>query len=320
MRQEADEWLAGAREGRIPNRQGRRFKPSAVRIYKFSLGDKRLGDIDHADLLWLKEELFGEGCSASTIRNTFTPLQAIFRRARKNGTVAINPALDLELPKAGSRKRAARPEDAAELMDVLGEDLRPPWATAFYTGLRRGELRALRVRNVDLLAAMISVEEGWDDEEGEILPNSEAGIRKVFVLEALRPLLAPLVEDREPDAFVFGNHGPFDPRATLRKARRAWNAENRKRQKKAEEAETEAQLVEWFGLHEARHSFSTWLDSAGVSGTRADRYMGHSSKGVTDDYRHQLPGQATEDAKRLDAFLAGVAAGKVVAIQELQSA
>ena len=89
LRQEADEWLAGAREGRIPNRQGRRFKPSAVRIYKFSLGDKRLGDIDHADLLWLKEELFGEGCSASTIRNTFTPLQAIFRRARKNGTVAI---------------------------------------------------------------------------------------------------------------------------------------------------------------------------------------------------------------------------------------
>jgi integrase len=206
LRQEADEWLAGAREGRIPNRQGRRFKPSAVRIYKISLdkrvlpefGDKRLGDIDHADLLWLKEELFGGGCSASTIRNTFTPLQAIFRRARKNGTVAINPALDLELPKAGSRKRAARPEDAAELMDVLGEDLRPLWATAFYTGLRRGELRALRVRNVDLLAAMISVEEGWDDEEGEILPKSEADIRKVFVLEALRPLLAPLVEDESP--------------------------------------------------------------------------------------------------------------------------
>jgi len=191
LRQEADEWLAGAREGRIPNRQGRRFKPSAVRIYKISLGDKRLGDIDHADLLWLKEELFGEGCSASTIRNTFTPLQAIFRRARKNGTVAINPALDLELPKAGSRKRAARPEDAAELMDVLGEDLRPLWATAFYTGLRRGELRALRVRNVDLLAAMISVEEGWDDEEGEILPNSEAGIRKVFVLEAAASAARP---------------------------------------------------------------------------------------------------------------------------------
>jgi len=97
LRQEADEWLAGAREGRIPNRQGRRFKPSALRIYKLSLekrvlpefGEKRLGDIDQADLLWLKEELFGEGCSASTIRNTFTPLQAIFRRARKNGTVAI---------------------------------------------------------------------------------------------------------------------------------------------------------------------------------------------------------------------------------------
>lgn len=320
LRQEIDEWLAGAREGRILNRQKQRYKPAVLRLYETSLnlrvlpelGNRRLADIDHADLLELKEALLGAGCSASTIRNTFTPLQAVYRRAVRNGTVPMNPALDLELPTGDSRDRAATPAQAAEVLDVLG-DLRPLWATAFYAGLRRGELQALRVQNVNLVAGTISVEHGWDTVEGEIPPKSGAGVRQVFILDALQPLLASLVEDRDTDAFVFGSHSStFDARSTERKARRAWKAENEGRQKKAEEAEMEPKLVEWFGLHEARHSFSTFMDHAGVSETRADRYMGHSAKGVAGRYRHLLPGQIAEDAKLVDAYLAGSATGKVV--------
>ncbi|MBA2643552.1 MAG: hypothetical protein H0U82_11600, partial [Actinobacteria bacterium] len=47
---------------------------------------------------------------------------------------------------------------------------------------------------------------------------------------------------------------------------------------------------------------------------RADRYMGHSNPSVQARYRHQLPGQLEEDARRLDNYLTGTAAGKVVAI------
>ena len=51
-------------------------------------------------------------------------------------------------------------------------------------------------------------------------------------------------------------------------------------------------------LHECRHSFSTFLDAAGVSETRADIYMGHSNNSVSRRYRH--PSQYGEDAARLD--------------------
>lgn len=51
---------------------------------------------------------------------------------------------------------------------------------------------------------------------------------------------------------------------------------------------------------------------AGISETRADRYMGHSNPSVQARYRHQLEGQLAEDAERLDAYLAGAVAGKVV--------
>ena len=236
LRQEVDEWLSGARDGRILNRRKQRYKPSVLRLYDMALrkrvldelGDRRLADIDHGDLLELKEELLGAGCSASTIRNAFVPLQAIYRRDVRNGTVPMNPALDLELPTPESRKRAATPAQALELLETLG-DLRPLWATAFYAGLRRGELQALRVRNVDVEADTLGVEKGWDPIDGEILPKSEAGVRQVFLLDTLQPLLTPLVEDRPPDAFVFGGPtSPFDARSTERKARRLMERRERK--------------------------------------------------------------------------------------------
>lgn len=37
-----------------------------------------------------------------------------------------------------------------------------------YAGLRRGELRALRVEAIDFDAGVIHVLKGWDDKEGEI--------------------------------------------------------------------------------------------------------------------------------------------------------
>jgi integrase len=330
LTQEVDDWLAGAREGRILNKREQPYKPSVIRGYESALrlrvlpvlGDRKLADVDLADLLDLKEQLSGEDCSGSTIRNSFVPLQAIYRRARRNGTVAVNPTLDLGLPTSGTRDRAATPAQAAELLAALAEPQRALWATAFYSGLRRGELRALRVGDVDLDHGTLRVERGWDVKEGPIAPKSEAGRRVVFLLDVLRPLLAPLVAGYDPDALVFGStpSAAFEPRNIDRKARRALKAENDKRTEKAAETEEEPTLVEWFGLHEARHSFSTFMDHAGISETRADRYMGHSAPGVAGRYRHLLPGQIVEDAQRIDAYLAGSAGGKVVKLPYVETA
>jgi class 3 adenylate cyclase len=125
-------------------------------------------------------------------------------------------------------------------------------------------------------------------------------------------LEAPFVgRDGDPDDLLFGYGGdaPFDPRAVARKGQRAWTAANKER------AEADLAPLPAFTFHEARHSFSTWLDHAGVSPDRADRYMGHStSSTVPGRYRHLLPGQMAKDAEQLDAYLAGATAGKVVAL------
>ena len=150
LRDEVESWLAGATAGTIRKpKTEERYKPSVLRLYESSLrlrvlpelGDRRLSDLDRRDLLNLKESLYGAGCSDSQIRNALVALMAVIRRAWSREDIPTLPTLDLGLPTPAGRTRAATPAQAAELLSVLPEAERALWATAFYAGLRRGELR-----------------------------------------------------------------------------------------------------------------------------------------------------------------------------------
>jgi integrase len=62
----------------------------------------------------------------------------------------------------GKRERIASPIEAAALIAAVPEKDQAVWATAFYAGLRRGELQALRDEDVDLAAGVIRVERSWE--------------------------------------------------------------------------------------------------------------------------------------------------------------
>ena len=63
-------------------------------------------------------------------------------------------------------------------------------------------------------------------------------------------------------------------------------------------------------LHSCRHSYSTFLDAAGVSETRADHLHGPCPPRRAEPL--PAPRQYAEDAARLDAYLSGATSGKVV--------
>jgi hypothetical protein len=48
-------------------------------------------------------------------------------------------------------------------------------------------------------------------------------------------------------------------------------------------------------------------------------YMGHSNPSVANRYRHALPGQLAEDAKRIEEYLTGATTGKVVPLTGAQA-
>ena len=315
-------WLEKAKAGEVRQRGGDEYKPSTLRGYEHDvkkyvlddLGDVRLTDIRANDVQGLVDGLLGQELSGSKVRNVLVPLQALYRRHRR--TVPIDPTRGLDLPApSAARERAATPAEAAELLAALPDDQRALWATAFYAGLRRGELRALRAEDIDLEANELHVHRGWDDVAGEIAPKSRKGERHVPIAGTLRLVLLEHVArtGRRGTHFVFGRTStdPFTPTTVRKAAIKAWTMENAKRTEKHEKARAKghpAVLVP-IGLHECRHTYVSLMHAAGCSLEEIGDYVGHASSYMTDRYRHLLDGQREEAAKKLERFLTGAQTG-----------
>jgi integrase len=297
----AAEWLTAAQLEIVRTRSGEPYKPSALRSYEQALKTKALPELGHLRLSAvtrnsvqdLVDGLLALGLSPSTVRNAILPLRAIYRRAVSRSEVLVNPTLGLALPAPrATRGRVADPAEAKQLLQALLPGDRPVWATALFAGLRRGELRALRWRDVDFEAGLIRVERGWDDKEGPIAPKSRAGRRRVPLAKPLRAELAAhkLRGQCDEDDLVFGRgeERAFCSDALTSRARRAW---------------ARVQL-EPIGLHQCRHTYAAFMIAAGVNAKALSSYMGHSSIIVTlDRYGHLMPGNEEEAAEMLAVYL-----------------
>jgi integrase len=297
--QAGDAWLEGARAGLIRTRSGEAYKPSAIRAYEKALrlrirpeiGRRRLSDVSRLDLQDLVEEWIGVGLAASTVGTTLLPLRAIYRRAASRGEIAVNPTAGVELPAVrGGRDRVADPEECEDLLGALKAEDRPIWATAMYAGLRRGELLALRVEDVELGSGVIHVRRGWDQQEGEISTKTRKE-RRVPIATVLRDYLDErLLRLPWDDGLVFGA-GPQTPFATTSLASRAASAWRRGG-------------LAAITLHECRHTFASLMIAAGVNAKALSTYMGHANIAITmDRYGHLMPGNEGEAAGLLDAYL-----------------
>jgi integrase len=214
--------------------------------------------------------------NASTIAGTMLPMRAIYRRAVSRGDVTIKPTTGLEIPAArGGRDRIAPPDECAKLLAALPQGDRALWATAMFAGLRRGELMALRVEDVDLGAGVIHVRRGWDVVAGEIATKSGRD-RRVPIAAILRDYLDEhLLGLGWKDGLVFGATGtsPFTLTPTDRRAKVAWKAENARRIEQAEDPE-QMELLTPITLHECRHTFASLMIAAGVNAKALSTYMG----------------------------------------------
>ena len=294
-------WEQPAKEGTVRNRSGNRYKPSALRSYEQAMrrrvlpvfGDTRLADLDRIELQRFVDRLLAAGLAPPTIDVTLLPLRAIFRQAVDHGDVLANPCDGLRLPRSDRRRdRIASPTEGEALITAVPEADRPLWATAMYAGLRRGELQALRVCDVDLATGLIHVDRGWDPKEGPIELKSRAGRRRVPIAGVLRDHLADqlLRVERSGEQLLFGDDGvsPSDGRLVQRRADRAWKAAE----------------LERITFHECRHTYASLMIAAGVNAKALSTFMGHANISVTmDRYGHLLPGSEEEAAGLLDSYL-----------------
>lgn len=302
INQAADELLEGIRSGAIrTGKGGRHYKPATIRSYEKALrlhvipalGYVKVSEIRKADVRQFVKLLQREGLSGSSIRNTFDPLRVILREAREDEIIATDPLAGLVLPTDENRRdRIATPEQATLLLAALPTEDRALWATAMFGGLRRGEIRALWVCDLDVARSEIRVERTWDDEEGPVAPKSDAGRRVVPMFDLLRGYLTDHLLDNRGggEDLVFGRTatGAFTPSTIRNRALAAW----------------EDAGLDPIGLHECRHSFASMLIDAGGNAKALQEALGHASIQMTwDRYGHMMPGGRESLRQTMDAYL-----------------
>jgi integrase len=287
-------WLADMRSGVIRNRSGDIYKPGAIVGYWQNLrlrilptlGDRRMDEVTTRDVQTLIDGLVRDGLAPATIDSALTPLKAFYRRAVARGDARTNPTVGIEKPAVRCKaKRIVAASDARAMIAALDAGERAMWATAFYAGLRRGEMIGLRREDIDLAAGVLHVRRGWDMVEGEIAPKSRQGRRTVPIVGVLRAHLARHLLKGVDDQHVFG--APAWAARTNERARKRW----------------EDRGLSVLTLHEARHNYASFAIAAGMNAKTLSTYMGHANIAITLDlYGHLMPGNEDEATEMMDAY------------------
>ena len=266
----------------------------------------------------------GAGLSPRTVRYTHTILKAALKSAVQNGKILRNPA-DLASPP--SAKEARAPEmhfwTAAQLSTFLvwalehRPDIAPVWRLLAYTGMRRGELLALRWREVDLDAGRLQVRRsrsGYRDKgQGMVIHegSTKTGRGRVVDLdpetvEVLRSYRlargALALQLVRPDAYVVGNENG-EPIHPDRFTRRFTDSVASCQKGLGEDG---PELLPAIRLHDLRHTHASLLLGAGIPVKVVSERLGHASATITlNTYQHVLPGMQQEAAARFAALVGG---------------
>lgn len=213
-----------------------------------------------------------DGSSPASVRKNVNVLSGALKAAVADRRLASNPCEGVKLPRVpASEMRALTHDQVADLAAAAGD-----WSTAVlvlaYTGVRFGELCALKVKDVDILRRQLSVRASLTEVNGHHV-RSEPKSRKprmVPMVRLVRDVLADHCAGKGSDELVFV--GPRTGRPLRRgQVRRGW----------FDDAVVSAGLPAGFHPHELRHTAVSLALEAGMSLMQVSRIAGHDDPSIT---------------------------------------
>jgi integrase len=284
----ASHYIAHAeRQGRKPSTLGNIESEVRVHLAPF-FRERSLDAITPEDVHDFVGALERKSLSPKSIRNVVATLSALFNFAKspRRRWATANPCEGEDLPAV--REATEIRFLTLEEVDSLVEHARPGmfqaidramFRTAAMTGLRKGELVALRWRDVDWSASRVRVRQNYV--RGEFgTPKSKRSTRSVPMADEVAGELERLFQQsRWPadDDLVFAHPatgGPLAKANITRRMRAALNA---------------AGLDTGHCFHDLRHTFGTRMAAAGVPMRTLQEWMGHRDLATTQIYADYAP-------------------------------
>ncbi len=281
-----------------------------VRVHLLpDLGKKTLRALQPRDLQSLYSKLLDTNLSPTTVHHVHMVIHRALGQALRLELVARNVADLVDPPRMAHHEMATLSDvDVRRLLSATAEDrLAALWLLAVTTGMRQGELLALRWADLDLTRRALQVTGTLQRTKGQGLVRSEpktARSRRRIMLgdlavAALQKRRAEQVSERlvagakwQDQDLVFATEsgGPLDGSELLRHFRRLL---------------TQADLPR-IRFHDLRHTAATLMLSRGVHPKVAADMLGHSTVAITLDlYSHSTEPMHRSAADILDEIARG---------------
>lgn len=298
-------WLEGYTKGRV--------KESTYRFYKFIIvpeknpqknpqkkpylipyfGERKLTQIT-PDMIeaYLSERLNEGKLSKRTIAYHLTVLRMLFKRAILWGYLRQNPAEKVEGIRPKRREMEfLREEEVRLFLPQVRDEFYPLFLTAVLTGMRQGEILALKWGDISWATNQIHVRRSLDLNRRFTEPKTEHSIRIVPMSQNLALTLKKHQLGCEPNEhdLVFARYGkPVNARGLL-------IMEFRRALRKAG--------LRKIRFHDLRHTFAVMYLRAGGTIKDLQYILGHASATTTLKYLHYVPEDHSKAVQILDTAL-----------------
>jgi integrase len=216
-------------------------------------------------------DVVSDTVTVSTARKIRSFLKRSFDYAMQGG-LSCNPVSAVKIDKKNCKEvePGVLTREEIKILLTKAKILKPDWysiwAISLFTGLRVGELIALKKQDCSLQDKMISVNKSWNKRVG-IKSTKSGRWRKVPIADNLVPLLQPMLLGPPNEPLIKMNY-------VL---------------KKGDQARVIRQFSQGIGItsikhHDLRATFITQLFAAGASIAEVQSIVGHSDLKVTQRY------------------------------------
>jgi integrase len=284
----ADGWLAAQADLAPKTRE--RYDGIIRKHIRPRWGTVQLASVTHAEV---QRWLTGLDLAPASVRKTHRVLSMVLAYAVKDGRLAANPAAGVSLPRIReAEKRFLTHQQVHQLAEACGDEYRLVVLFLAYTGLRWGEMAALRVQRIDFLRRRVLVTESVTPVRGGMTWGDTKGHerREVPLPRFLIDDLSRQVAGRSADDLVFtGPRGAVMRSGTFRRASALIEA-------------ARAMGIPGFHPHELRHTAASLAIASGADIKVVQQMMGHKSATMTlDQYGHLFPDRLDVVADAMDA-------------------
>lgn len=279
------------------------LKKSSMRIYSYqldkhilpTLGELPLRNLGVAQIEACLSNLKQKGHATSTLRSVRATFATVFRSAVKRGHLEKNPAHGVVIREDNSptERRFYSGDQVRMLLNVLTEPCASVVAVAVLTGMRIGEILALRWKRIDLLGATLEVAENYSS--GEFgAPKTKSSRRVIPISSALTRVFeshrAPMnPSSLEELVFQTAKRTPLNPK----------NLYNRELAPACDQIGLPR--ISW---HSFRHTHATLLHANGESLKTAQALLWHSDIETTlNTYTHTVSDSQRKAVERVAGVL-----------------